>query len=150
MELWEIILYSFTQGVTEFLPISSSAHLFTLERLLNWSISGRTLAIFTHLGSLLAVCIYLKKDLIKILYSFYYLKNFKKDNNILLVRNLFLITLPILMVGLLIFKNLDKDLLSFNIIAIASIIGAGLLFLVDNNKTQKRNIYSLSILILYL
>ena len=67
MELWEIILYSFTQGVTEFLPISSSAHLFTLERLLNWSISGRTLAISAHLGSLLAVCIYLKKDLIKIL-----------------------------------------------------------------------------------
>ena len=34
MELWEIILYSFTQGVTEFLPISSSAHLFILEHLL--------------------------------------------------------------------------------------------------------------------
>ena len=40
MELWEIILYSFTQGVTESLPISSSAHLFILEHLLNWSISG--------------------------------------------------------------------------------------------------------------
>ena len=146
MELWEIILYSFTQGVTEFLPISSSAHLFILEYLLNWSVSGRTMAISAHLGSLLAVCIYLKKDLLKIFYSFYFLKKFKKDNNILLVRNLFLITFPILLVGLLIFKNLDKELLSFNLIAIASIIGAGLLYIIDNNKTEKRNIYSLSIL----
>jgi len=113
MELWEIILYSFTQVVTEFLPISSSAHLFILEYLLNWSVSGRSMAIAAHLGSLLAVCIYLKKDLLKIFCSFYYLKNFKKDNNILLVRNLFLITFPILVVGLLIFKNLDKELLSF-------------------------------------
>ena len=146
MELWEIILYSFTQGVTEFLPISSSSHLFILEHLLNWSVSGRSMAIAAHLGSLLAVCIYLKKDLLKIVCSFYSLKNFKKDNNILLVRNLFLITFPILVVGLLIFKNLDKELLSFNLIAIASIIGAGLLYIVDNNKIEKRNIYSLSIL----
>ena len=50
------------------------------------------------------------------------------------------------MVGLLIFKNLDKELLSLNLIAIASIIGAGLLYMVDNNKIEKRNIYSLSIL----
>ena len=73
MQFCEIILYSFTQGVTEFLPISSSAHLFILEHLLNWPVSGRSMAIAAHLGSLHALSIYLKEDILKIFYSFYYL-----------------------------------------------------------------------------
>ena len=145
MEFWEIIIYSFTQGITEFLPISSSAHLLILEHLLNWSISGRTMAISAHLGSLLAVIIYLKEDLLKIFYSICKINNFRQDNNIILIRNLFLITLPILIVGLLIFKNLDTELLSLNIIAWSSIIGASLLYIADNYREEKENIYSLSI-----
>ena len=67
MEFWEISLYSLVQGITEFLPISSSAHLFILESILNWPISGRTIAISAHLGSLLAVILYLKNDIINII-----------------------------------------------------------------------------------
>jgi len=146
MEFWEIIVYSFTQGITEFLPISSSAHLLILEHLLNWSVSGRTMVISAHLGSLLAVIIYLRENLLKIIYSIYKFNNFKQDNNVLLLRNLFLITLPILIIGLLIFKNLDKELLSLNVIAWSSIIGASLLYIADNYRGEKKNIYSLSIL----
>ena len=66
MEFWEIVLYSIVQGITEFIPISSSAHLIILEYILNWPISGRTMAIAAHLGSLIAVILYLKKDLLQI------------------------------------------------------------------------------------
>ena len=64
MLFWEIILYSLVQGITEFLPISSSAHLLILEKILNWPIPGRTMAIAAHLGSLFAVLLYLKSDII--------------------------------------------------------------------------------------
>ena len=71
MEFWEISLYSLIQGITEFLPISSSAHLFILEKILNWPIPGRTMAIAAHLGSLFAVILYLKYDLINIIQSLF-------------------------------------------------------------------------------
>ena len=145
MNFWEIIIYSIIQGITEFLPISSSAHLFILEYLFDWPISGRTMAISAHLGSLFAVGIYLKKDLLEILYSYGKFNYFKENHHILLIRNIFIITIPILIIGLFIFKNLDKELLSLNIIAWASIIGASLLYISDNYKGEEKNIYSLSI-----
>ena len=86
MEFWEISLYSLVQGITEFLPISSSAHLFTLEKLLNWPIPGRTMAIAAHLGSLFAVILYLKNDIINITTSLFKVKNYYKDNNIKIVK----------------------------------------------------------------
>ena len=122
MEFWEIILYSAIQGITEFLPVSSSAHLVIIENLLNWPTSGRTMAIAAHLGTLIAVIIFLRKDIHKIYTSIHNIKIYQIDKNILLIRNIILITLPIYIVGLIIFKNLDKYLLTL------SIIGYGFLF----------------------
>ena len=76
MLFWEIILYSLVQGITEFLPISSSAHLLILEKILNWPIPGRTMAIAAHLGSLFAVLLYLKSDIINIIKSIFKLENY--------------------------------------------------------------------------
>jgi len=55
----EIIIYSLIQGITEFLPVSSSAHLLILEKIFSWEIPGRTMAIAAHLGSLIAVILFL-------------------------------------------------------------------------------------------
>ena len=55
MENIQIILYSLIQGITEFLPISSSAHLYLIEELFNWEEKGLLLALGAHLGTLLAV-----------------------------------------------------------------------------------------------
>lgn len=146
MEFWEISLYSLVQGITEFLPISSSAHLFILEKILNWPIPGRTMAIAAHLGSLLAVILYLKYDLINIIQSLLNKNNYFQNNNIKLVKNVTIITIPIILVGLFIFKNLDDKLLTLNVLAWSSIIGATLLFISDKFKTKEKKIYSLSFL----
>jgi len=146
MEFWEISLYSLVQGITEFLPISSSAHLFILEKFLNWPIPGRTMAIAAHLGSLFAVIIYLKYDIINIIKSLFKVKNYYQDNNIKLIKNIIIITVPIILVGFFIFKNLDDKLLTLNVLAWSSIIGAILLFISDKFKTKKKNISSLSFL----
>ena len=61
----EVIFLSIVQGITEFLPISSSAHLILSSEYLNFTNKNLTLNINLHLGSLLAVMVYFKKDLLK-------------------------------------------------------------------------------------
>ena len=133
MTLIELIFYSLTQGITEFLPISSSAHLLIIEKILHWDISGRTMAISAHLGSLIAVIFYLKKEL------FIITININKNLYFKFVVNLTIITFPILLAGLLIFKNLDNILLTLNIVAYSSIIGGLLLFIFDKFGANKKN-----------
>jgi undecaprenyl-diphosphatase len=60
----EVVFLSIVQGVTEFLPISSSAHLILISKYFNFSNENLTLDISLHLGSLLAIIIYFKTDLL--------------------------------------------------------------------------------------
>ena len=60
----EIIFLSIIQGITEFLPISSSAHLILFSNYFNFNNQSLTLDISLHLGSLLAIIFYFKKDLL--------------------------------------------------------------------------------------
>ena len=59
MDLMQIIILSVIQGITEFLPISSSAHLILLPQLMNWKDQGLAIDVAAHLGSLFAVIFYL-------------------------------------------------------------------------------------------
>ena len=59
----EIVVLSIIQGVTEFLPISSSAHLIITAKYFNFNNQNLTLDMSLHLGSLLAIIFYFKKDL---------------------------------------------------------------------------------------
>lgn len=67
MNSLETILLGIIQGLTEFLPVSSSGHLVIFENLLGFKESEILLDAFLHLGTLLAVCIYFRSDLIKML-----------------------------------------------------------------------------------
>ena len=66
MALEIIIILSLVQGLTEFLPISSSAHLIIIPEFLLNIDTSRGFDVSLHFGSLFAVMYYLKKDLIKI------------------------------------------------------------------------------------
>ena len=67
MALEIIIILSLVQGITEFLPISSSAHLIIIPEFFLNIDSSRGFDVSLHFGSLLAVIFYLKKDLMKII-----------------------------------------------------------------------------------
>ena len=64
MDWIQASIIALIQGVTEFLPISSSAHLLFPSLLLGWPDQGLTFDVAVHLGSLLAVVMYLRNDLI--------------------------------------------------------------------------------------
>lgn len=65
----QAIVLGLIQGITEFLPISSSAHLILLPRLTGWPHLGRHFDIALHLGTLLAICVYFEED-VKRLFRF--------------------------------------------------------------------------------
>jgi undecaprenyl-diphosphatase len=63
MSVIEAILFGLVQGLTEFVPISSSAHIVILGYMLDVRTPGLTFEIFLHFASLLAVLIYFRKDI---------------------------------------------------------------------------------------
>lgn len=65
MDVIQAITLALIQGITEFLPISSSAHLILPSQLLGWPDQGLAFDIAVHVGSLLAVVIYFRKDLLQ-------------------------------------------------------------------------------------
>ena len=66
MDYSHYLILGLVQGLTEFLPVSSSAHLILLPRLAGWEDQGLVFDIFAHLGSLVAVLFYFRKDLVRI------------------------------------------------------------------------------------
>jgi undecaprenyl-diphosphatase len=67
MTLIQIIVLSLIQGLTEFLPVSSSAHLILGSQVFNWPDQGLVFDVATHLGTLLAVLVYFRKDLMNMI-----------------------------------------------------------------------------------
>ena len=63
MTLIQIIVLSLIQGLTEFLPVSSSAHLILGSKVFDWPDQGLVFDVTTHLGTLLAVLVYFRVDI---------------------------------------------------------------------------------------
>ena len=124
MENIQIFIYSIVQGVTEFLPVSSSAHLYFIQYIYNWEDSALLLAIGAHLGTFLAVMVFNRKLFI----------NFKENH---LLPFALIAGLPVIftggLVGLLGYDSFKSNLY---IIAFASIVGGILLELSDNKKKK--------------
>ena len=66
MELSHIVWLALVQGLTEFLPVSSSAHLILVPRLLGWEDQGLAFDVAVHLGTLIAVLAYFRDDVVRL------------------------------------------------------------------------------------
>jgi undecaprenyl-diphosphatase len=66
MDLFQAAIYGIVQGLTEFLPISSSAHLILLPRFMHWPDPGPTFDIALHIGTLIPLLIYFRKEWIEV------------------------------------------------------------------------------------
>ena len=123
----EIIFLSIIQGVTEFLPISSSAHLILFSNHFNFNNQSLTLDISLHLGSLLAIIFYFKKDLLDFV------------SNKFLFLKILISSIPIMIFGFCLVKlNLIEYLRSYEIIGWTTIIFGVLLYISDLKKTKKK------------
>ena len=123
MDFVNIILLSLIQGITEFLPISSSAHLIIFSEIFNNSKQDITIDVFAHFGTLLAVVWYFREELIKILKTY----KINEVNN--LGNCLILGTLPILVSGFFLRDFIEVNLRNQNVI-IFSMFFFGILLIV--------------------
>tara|TARA_B100000768_G_C11180002_1_gene332523 strand:- start:25 stop:780 length:756 start_codon:yes stop_codon:yes gene_type:complete len=122
----EVIFLSITQGLTEFLPISSSAHLILVSKYLNFSNENLSLDISLHFGSLLAIIIYFKKDM----------SNFAENKNLFV--KIIISSIPVLVCGYFLIKfNLIEFLRSYKIIGWCTILFGILLYFSDLIKIRK-------------
>jgi undecaprenyl-diphosphatase len=124
----EIIILSIIQGVSEFLPISSSAHLNIVEVIFKFNSNSLMIDVSLHLGSLLAIIFYFKKELLD-------LKNNKKLLSLIIIGSI-----PIVIAGYIISTTGVINLLENNlkIIAWTTLIFGIILYLADKSKLEKK------------
>ena len=122
----EIVILSLIQGISEFLPISSSAHLIIISSLYEFKSSSLLIDVSLHFGSLLAILFFFKKELFD-------LKNNKKLLFLIIIGSI-----PLIVIGYLLYKTnaiyLFRDI---KIIAWTTLIFGILLYLADKRKLYK-------------
>ena len=145
MELLQIFILAVVQGLTEFLPISSSAHLILAPNLLGYADQGLIFDVAVHVGSLAAVVGYFRREVITIggdfLRSLTNPKSASQDAR--LGWMIILATIPVGLFGLLMKSLVEGDLRAPLVIAITT-IGFGVLLLVaDRLGKRERDEYSI-------
>ena len=122
----EIFILSFIQGITEFIPVSSSSHLILISKFLSFENQSLSIDVSLHVGSLLAVLIYFYKDVISFI-----------DNKILFLK-IFISSLPVMIVGfILVETGIINQIREIKIIAWTTLIFGFLLYYSDKFKLEK-------------
>ena len=122
----EIFILSFIQGVTEFIPVSSSSHLILMSNLLDFENQSLSIDVSLHIGSLFAVFVYFYRDILSFV-----------KNKILFLK-IFISSLPVMFVGfLLVETGIINQIRDIKIIAWTTLIFGFLLYLSDKFKLEK-------------
>ncbi len=138
MDALHAFLLAVIQGLTEFLPISSSAHLVLLPIIMQWQDQGVVMDIAAHLGSLLAVVFYFRHDLSKLIISWLQSFSGTHSDESRLAWNILWASIPIFIVAIFVQAYLSAYIRNAVVIGFASIVFAILLFIADKRGTQTR------------
>ncbi|PCI51840.1 MAG: undecaprenyl-diphosphate phosphatase [Alphaproteobacteria bacterium] len=147
MTLLQIIVLGIVQGITEFLPISSSGHLILVPALTDWPDQGLLMDVGVHMGTLMAVILYFRSDVARMVIAFWHMTTFNKNANQQdkrLMIALVLSTIPIVIIGELVSKmGWNNTWRTLEIIGWTSIIFGILLYILDKKSTITKKITDL-------
>ena len=135
MDTLQLVLLSVIQGLTEFLPVSSSAHLVLLSEFLRQEDQGIIFDVGLHFGTLIAAIVYFRSDIKTMLINLISEKLSSPGNN--LTFNLAVAVFPILIAGFFLRDSIDLKLRNSEVIAYATILFGLLLYLAQLNKGKQ-------------
>ncbi len=140
MPVFQLILIALIQGVTEFLPVSSSAHLILLPKLTGLQDQGIAIDVAVHVGTLFAVSLYLIKDIKIIFKGLVEALGFKQRSAAFsLLLCLIIATIPVILFGFLVnLGGFDEGLRSIKIVGWAMLIFGIVLYYADHKNTQTK------------
>lgn len=146
MESLHAIFLAVLQGLTEFLPVSSSAHLILVPKLLGWPDQGLAFDIAVHLGTLIAVVVFLRKDLQAIIPAWFAgWRTRSWDAQGQLAWFIILATVPVAIFGYFGSTWIENDLRAPMVIAASTAIFALLLWWSDRGaQSNTKSLSSLS------
>ena len=123
----EIFILSLIQGITEFLPVSSSSHLILVSKFLNFENESLSIDVSLHVGSFMGVVVYFYKDILSV---------FK--NKILFLK-IFISSLPVMIIGFfLVESGMIEKIRNLKIIAWTTLTFGILLYISDKFKLVKK------------
>jgi undecaprenyl-diphosphatase len=123
----EVLILSAIQGISEFLPISSSAHLILVSSLYEFKSSSLLIDISLHLGSLFAIIFFFREDLLDV-------RNNKRLLSLIIVGSI-----PLIVVGYILYSTgIIYELRNIKIIAWTTLIFGVVLFVADRNRFDKK------------
>jgi undecaprenyl-diphosphatase len=137
--LTQIIVLAVVQGITEFLPISSSGHLILVPFFADWPDQGLMMDVAVHVGTLGAVIIYFWQDLFAMVAGLWRLARGRRDPGATLAGLVALGTVPVLIAGYLVDRYVGDALRSIAVIGWATLGFGVLLYIADRlSMTVKR------------
>ena len=142
MDSIQAVCLALIQGITEFLPISSSAHLVLIPLLTSWPDQGLAFDCVAHLGSLTAVIFYFRSDIARMASGF---GRTIKQRDICADRDGYMAwligfaTIPVGLFGLTFREIIETDFRSLTVIGVTSIVFGLLLWLADNEDKNTKN-----------
>ena len=145
MQVWHAIILGVIEGITEFLPISSTGHLTIAEKMLGYSISDSSITAFTAIiqsGAVLATVVYFWKDISRVLTAWIrglFVKKYRKNNDYKYGWAIIIGSIPIAIIGILFKDEIETVLRSLWFVAIALILWSLVMWWAD--KKAKQNLH---------
>ena len=132
MTIEQIIVLAIVQGITEFLPISSSGHLILIPAFTGWPDQGVVTDVMVHVGSLFAVIAYFWRDVLRLIGGGFDLLRLRMNDNSRMAGYIILATIPAVLFGLFLKKSgFGDSLRSVELVAWNAVIFGILLYVAD-------------------
>jgi undecaprenyl-diphosphatase len=146
MDIWHIVILALIQGLTEFLPISSAAHLILLPVIAGWEDQGLAFDVSVHVGTLIAVITYFRKELVIMARDWIgSITQRRHTADSRLAWGVILGTIPVGLAGLMFKGIIETELRSALVIALATIGFGLLLWWADARGRRDRDEHALRI-----
>lgn len=149
--LFQALIMGIVQGLTEFLPVSSSGHLIVVPFLLGWDdefINSLAFSVMLHIGTLSALLVYFRADWFRLVPAGLAAlrdRSFRADRDRRLAWLLVASTIPAALAGLLLDNLIETSFREIGLVAVTLVVGGGILWLADRSGSRHKGIYDVTL-----